>query len=156
MVQDCIFLSCARKELKKNKAKIGQTFKTNKQQTTNFSAKNKKSISEPNFTNSEGKIRFGHFLKKMILSTSRKKCHQAKSSIFLRSRSKKQNGDQNRIYPSLTFQTAKLFPLKRVLKNLLILIGSQVTIVQAKKNLVIVILMGRQVTTHDHPQLPFC
>ena len=30
---------------------------------------------------------------------------------------KTQNGDQNRIYPSLTLQTARFFPLKRVLKN---------------------------------------
>ena len=53
---------------------------------------------------------------KIILSTSRKRCHQAKSAIFSGRRSKTQNGDQNRIYPSLTLQTAKLFPLKRVLK----------------------------------------
>ena len=31
--------------------------------------------------------------------------------------SKTQNGDQHRIYPSLTLQTAKCFPLKRVLKK---------------------------------------
>ena len=30
---------------------------------------------------------------------------------------KMQNGDTNRIYSTLTLQTAKLFPLKRVLKN---------------------------------------
>ena len=58
----------------------------------------------------------------MILSTSRKTCCQAKSSIFSGSWSKTQkwkivNSDQNRIYPSLTLQTAKLFPFKRVLKN---------------------------------------
>ena len=31
--------------------------------------------------------------------------------------SKTQNGDQNQIYPSLTLQTAKCFPLKRVKKT---------------------------------------
>ena len=51
----------------------------------------------------------------MILSTSRSRCHQAKSSIFSGSWSKTQNSDQNRVYPSLTLLTAKLFPLKRVL-----------------------------------------
>ena len=54
---------------------------------------------------------------KIILLTSRKRCRQAKSSIFLGRWSKTQNGDQNRIYPSLTLQTAKCFPSKRVLKT---------------------------------------
>ena len=56
-----------------------------------------------------------HFFE-MILSTSRKRCRQAKSSIFSGRWLKTQNGDQNRIYPS-HFQTAKLFHFKRVLKN---------------------------------------
>ena len=41
---------------------------------------------------------------KMILSTSRKRCSQAKSSIFSGNWPKMQNGDQNRIYPSLTLR----------------------------------------------------
>ena len=56
----------------------------------------------------------------MILSTSRIRCHQAKSSISSGRRSKTQNGDQNLTYPSLislSCMTAKFFPLKIVLKN---------------------------------------
>ena len=40
-----------------------------------------------------------------------------KRSIFSVSWSKTQNDDQNRIYHSLTLQTAIIFLLKRVLKN---------------------------------------
>ena len=41
----------------------------------------------------------------------------SKNFIFPGSLSKTQNGCKNQIYPSLTLLTAKLFPLKRVLKN---------------------------------------
>ena len=50
----------------------------------------------------------------MILSTSRKRCHQANSSIFGRKVGSKR--DQNQINPSHS-QTAKMFPLKRLSKN---------------------------------------
>ena len=57
---------------------------------------------------------------KMIVSTGRKRCRQAKSSIFSGSRSKTQNGYQNRIYPSRTLQSpdCKIFPFKKVFKKL--------------------------------------
>ena len=41
----------------------------------------------------------------------------SKNSISSGSWSKTQNSGQNRIYPSLTLLTAKLFPLKRVLNK---------------------------------------
>ena len=49
-----------------------------------------------------------------------KKMPPSKNFHLFRKLVKTQNGDQNRdrIYSSLTFQTAKLFPLKRVLKKL--------------------------------------
>ena len=46
---------------------------------------------------------------RMILSTSRKRCRQAKSYIFSGRWSKTQNGDQNRSYPSLKLQYFTLF-----------------------------------------------
>ena len=48
----------------------------------------------------------------MILLTGRKRCHQAKSSIFSERWSKTQNGDQNRIYPSLTIRLQNVSLLK--------------------------------------------
>ena len=72
----------------------------------------KKVFLRPIFTESEGKVRFGQFFLKMILSTSRKGCYLAKMSISSKNLSKTKNGDQNRIYPSLTLQTAKFVPLK--------------------------------------------
>ena len=42
---------------------------------------------------------------------------RGKSFSFSGSRSKTQNCDQNRIYPSVTLQNVKFFPLKRVFKN---------------------------------------
>ena len=47
-----------------------------------------------------------------------KKCCQAKSSNFSGRWSKTQNGDQNRIYPSLTLRMQNFSLLKRVLKNI--------------------------------------
>ena len=86
-----------------------------KQTNYHFSAKIKY---EPNLTTSEGKIRFGQIFFENDPLDEPKKMPPSKSSIFSGSRSKTQNGDQNRIYPgSLTLQTAKWFPLKRVLKN---------------------------------------
>ena len=60
---------------------------------------------------------FGHIFLKMILLTSRKRCRQAKRSIFSGRWSKTQNSNQDRIYPSLTLQTAKFVSLKRVLNK---------------------------------------
>ena len=81
--------------------KIGQSCnKTNKQNKRPFFLP--KINSEPNFT--KVRICFGHFLKKLILLRSRKRCHQEKSCIFSGSWLKTQNGYQNRIYPSLRLQ----------------------------------------------------
>ena len=79
--------------------------------------------SEPNFTKSEGKIRFGQFFLKMILLTSQKRCHQPEFLSFQEVGQKrkmviKSERGVNRIYPSLTLQTAKCFPLKGVLKTI--------------------------------------
>ena len=46
-----------------------------------------------------------------------KKMAPSKNVYLFRGQSKTHNGDQNRIYPSLTLQTAKCFPLKMVLKR---------------------------------------
>ena len=51
----------------------------------------------------------------MILLRRRKRCSQVKSSICSGRWSKTQNGDQNRIYPSLRLQNVSL--LKRVFKT---------------------------------------
>ena len=72
----------------------------------------------PTLQNLKGGSVLDKFFLKMILSTSQIRCHQEKSSISSGRRSKAQNGDQNLIYPSLTLLTAKLFPLKRVLKKI--------------------------------------
>ena len=52
--------------------------------------------------------RKGPFLTNLILSTCRKRCRQAKSSIFSGRWSKTQNSDQNRIYPSPWLQYSTL------------------------------------------------
>ena len=62
-------------------------------------------------------LRSSNFFLKMILSTSLKQCHQAKSSIFLGNWSKTPNSDQNWIYTSLTLQTARFVPLKSFFLN---------------------------------------
>ena len=92
---------------KSDNVATNKTNKINKKTNDHFFCQ-KKSISEPNFTKSEGKIRFGQFFLEMILSTSRKRCYQAESYSVSASWSKPQNGDQNRIYPSLTLKTAKI------------------------------------------------
>ena len=70
-------MSTSIKNKSKPKSEKVATNKTNKTTNDHFFAKNKfKSISGPNFTKSEGKVRFGTNLKKkIILSTSRKGCH---------------------------------------------------------------------------------
>ena len=57
-------------------------------------------ISEPNFTKPE-------------LREAKLRSVLDKKNFFSGSWSKTQNGDQNRIYPSLTLETAKCSPLKR-------------------------------------------
>ena len=63
-------------------------------QKTILSAKNKKSISEPNFTKSEQKVHFGQFF-------FENDPLREKNPISLRKWSKSPNGDQIRIYHSL-------------------------------------------------------
>ena len=46
----------------KKKAEIGQSIAANKQNKRQFFCQNKSSISEPNFTKSERKVRFGQFV----------------------------------------------------------------------------------------------
>ena len=82
-----------------------------------FLPKINKVFLRPILQNLKGRSVLDNFFLKMILSTSRIRCHQAKNYISSGSWSKTQNGGQNRIYPSLTLLTAKFFPLKRVLKK---------------------------------------
>ena len=99
-------------QLKKIKPKSDKvvTNETNKQTKQIFLPK---IISEPDFAKSVGKVRFGHF-KKMILLTGQRRCHQAGSSIFSGNWSTTQNGDKNRIYPSLTLRLQN-FSLKKLI-----------------------------------------
>ena len=111
-------MSTSIKKVSQNRTKLQQ----NKQTKQNnkrpfFLPKINKVFLSPILQNLKGRSFLDKFFLKMILSTSRKGCHYAKSSSSSGSWSKTQNGGQNRIYPSLTLQTAKFVPLKSVLKN---------------------------------------
>ena len=72
----CKSVQCAFKEHLKPKPSYKAFLKIHfelKQTYNNFSAKNKECVSEPSFTKSERKVRFGQFFLKMILSTEEKK-----------------------------------------------------------------------------------
>ena len=91
------------------------------QQTTNnnkrpfFLPKINKVFLRPILQNLKGRSVLDKFFLKMILLTSRIRCHKAKNSIFPGSWSKTQNSGQNRIYPSLT--RPQNFPFKKGFKK---------------------------------------
>ena len=63
----------------KKESQIGQSIATNKTTNDHFLAKNKLTVSEPNFTKSEGKIRFRQTIFEDGPLDKPKRCQQVKS-----------------------------------------------------------------------------
>ena len=107
-----------KKKVSQNRTKLQQTTNNNKQQqqTTIFSAKNKLSIFETNFTKFEGKVRFGQIF---FLNDPLDEPNQMPSSkkFYLLSKLVKNAKWWSKSNLPLSYSTAKFFPLKRNLKN---------------------------------------
>ena len=100
----------------KNRKKLQQT-KQNKQ-TTIFLPKINKVFLRPVSQNLKWSSVLDKFFFENDPLVEPKQMPPSKKFYLFGKTVKTQNGDQNRIYPFLTLLTAKLFRLKRVLKNM--------------------------------------
>ena len=82
-------------------------------QTTIFSAKNKYSISEPNFTKSEGKVRFGQIFFWKWSSRRAKKDAAKQKVLCFQEVGQNENGGQNWLYPSLSLSRPQNVSLQK-------------------------------------------
>ena len=111
-----------KKKVSQNRTKLQQTTNKQQQQTTNnkrpfFLPKINKVFLRPILQNLKVRSVLDKFFFENEPLDELNQMPLSKNSIASGSLSETQNSGQNRIYPSLTLLTGKLFPLKRVLKN---------------------------------------
>ena len=112
-----------KKKVSQNRTKLQQTKQQNKtkQQTTIFLPKINKVFLRPILQNLKGRSVLDNFFFENDPLDELNQMPLSKKFYLFRKLVKTQNSGQNRIYPSLTLLTAKFFPLKRVLKNELLM-----------------------------------